>query len=122
MPIYALPYPIYQPAMRVILSITNSFPAIVVTSIDGINPADNDYISGMIVRLDIPKGYGMNQAHNRKGTITVINPTTFSIDIDTTLFDIFVVPTSWPLSYQKAQVVPVGEVNDMLTAATRNIL
>lgn len=120
MAIYALRFPVYQPAMRVILSITNSFPAIIVTTIDGINPAANDYITGTIVRLDIPTALGMVQADQKTGIVTVINSTTFSIDIDTTYFDPYVVP-GLP-NRQRGQVVPIGEINSILTASTINVL
>ncbi len=122
MSIYALPRPVYRPAMRVLLSITNSFPALVTTSIDGVTPAANGYISGTIVRLDIPDGFGMTQANQKFGTITVVTPSTFTIDIDTTPFDVFVTPSLWPQSYQRAQVVPFAEVNELLTAAVQNVL
>lgn len=122
MSIYALSRPVFKPAMRVILSITNSFPAVVTTTIDGTTPANNDYITGTIVRLDIPTGFGMTQANQLTGTITVITPTTFSIDIDTTHFDAFATPARWPFSSQKAQVIPVGEINSILTASTVNVL
>lgn len=122
MSIYALAKPVYKPAMRVLLSITNSFPALVTTSIDGVTPADNGYITGTIVRLDIPDGFGMTQANQKFGTITVVTPSTFTIDIDTTHFDTFITPSNWPYSYQRAQVVPFAEQNDMLTAAVQNVL
>lgn len=122
MSLFAVPFPIFRPVMQPILSITNSFPAIVVTTIDGVNPSDNHYIDGTIARLLIPPGFGMTQANEKFGTITVINSSTFSIDIDTTFFDIFEMPSNWPLSQQKAQVVPFAEINEILTAAVQNIL
>ena len=122
MAIYAIQNPVYQPAMRVILSITNSFPAVVVTSVDGVVPADHDYITGTIVRLDIPTGFGMTQADQLTGTIEVLSLTSFAIDIDTTLFDVFAMPAAWPFSQQQAQVVPIGEINEILTASTVNVL
>lgn len=122
MSIYALRFPVYQPAMRVILSITNANPAVVTTSINGVVPADHDYITGTIVRLDVPTGFGMTQANQLTGTITVLTPTTFSINIDTTHFDVFAMPASWPYNQQQAQVVPIGEENSILTASTVNVL
>ena len=65
--IFADPFPIFLPAMRIITDITRSNPAIVTTSFD------NDYISGL----------GSNQ---------------------------------------RPCVVPVGEINRILTGATVNIL
>ena len=112
---YALAHPVYAPAMRAILSISNAFPAVVVTTLDGTTPAVNGYISGTIVRLDIPPGFGMTQVNQMFGTISVINTTSFSIDIDTTKFDPYVVPMN---AQQFGQCVPIGEVNELLTAAS----
>ena len=123
MTIFALSNSIFRPAMRVILSISNAFPAQVVTSVDGVVPADNNYIVGTIVRLDIPTGFGMTQANQLTGAITqIVNSSTFLVDIDTRLFDPFVMPANWPYSQQQAQVVPMAEINSILTAAVQNIL
>ena len=117
MPIFANPSPTFQPAMRIITAITNAFPAQVTTSFD------HDYVTGTIVRLIIPLGFGMVQANQLTGSITVDSPTTFLIDIDTIFFDAFVIPAENPGHfYTKAQVVPIGEDNDILTAATQNVL
>ncbi len=110
MPIYtAIPFPTFQPALRLMSSISNSNPAIVTTTFD------HQYKTGSIVRLHIPPGIGMQQADGLTGTISVTAPTIFAIDIDTTTFDPLLSPTG-------AQVVPVGEINSMLTAATQNVL
>jgi hypothetical protein len=42
--------------------------------------------------------------------------------IDTTRLEPFVLPTTFPPGYQDAQVVPIAEVNSILTAATQNVL
>jgi hypothetical protein len=120
-PIFADPFPIFLPAMRIITDITRSNPAIVTTSFD------NDYISGLIVRIVVPfvAGYwpwGMNQINNHTGTIEVIDSTHFYIDIDTTTYDPFNTPFSGLGSNQRPCVVPVGEINRILTGATVNIL
>ena len=116
MPIFAEANPIYQPAMRIITGITNSFPAIVTTSFD------HQYIDGTIIRLDFAPGYGMQQANQQFGPIIVTGPNTFSIDIDTTFYDPFTVPVTWPLTAQQSQCVPLGEISETLKAATVNVL
>lgn len=113
---YANPNPIFQPAMRLITAITNANPAVVTTSFA------NQFITGTIVRLDIPPACGMQQANQLMGAISVISPTTFSITIDTTQFDVFSIPIFNPSINTAAQVVPFAELNSMLTAATQNIL
>lgn len=114
---YANPSPTFQRAMRLISGITQAIDAVVTTTFD------HDYETGDIVRLYIPKGWGMVQANKLQGEIIVESSTTFSITIDSTGFDAFVTPpdpSSFVLSV--AHVVPIGEVNSKLTSATRNIL
>jgi hypothetical protein len=114
--VYAQPYPVFQPAMRLIASITNSFPAIVTTTFN------NQYITGTIVRFYIPPACGMQQLNQKTATILVINPTTFSIPVDTTMYDTFSIPVLPPYINIGAQVVPIGEISDILSAATVNVL
>jgi hypothetical protein len=116
MPILAQVKPVFQPAMRVISSITNSAQALVTTTIP------HQYDTGMIVRLNLPQGFTMQQVNQKTGIITVINPTSFVVDIDTSLFEPFSSPTSFPDDRQYAQVTPVGEINSSLSDATRNVL
>lgn len=120
---YAVAFPSFQRAMRNILSITQAFNAVITTTYDGINPADHNYSDGLIVRIIVPYGFGMVQINQLQGTVTVINETQFSIDIDTTTFDAFVIPPYNPGHFgTPAQVVPFGEVNEILTMATQNVL
>lgn len=116
MSILATQYPVYQPAMRIIDSITNGYPAVVTTTFD------HQYLTGTIIRLVIPEGFGMVQANQLFGEIVVTGDTTYTIDIDTTFFDVFVIPATFPESYQSAQCVPIGENNDTLLAAVQNVL
>lgn len=113
MPILAIESPTFQPSMRIVTAITRANPAAVTTSFA------HDYITGMIVRLYIPNGFGMLQANLQQGTITVTGSTTFTIDIDTAQYDAFSVPGG---NVQYAQVAPIGEVNSLLRAATQNVL
>ncbi len=120
---FAIVYPTYLPAMRIITSITRDFPALVTTSFS------NSYVSGEIVRINTPQvdGYypwGMQQINNLTGAIDVISSTQFYIDIDTRTFDPFITPDPTPIrrNRQRPQVVPIGEVNSTLNAATQNVL
>lgn len=193
MAILAYQYPTYQPAMRIISSITNANPVTITTSFN------HQYLTGTIVRLDIPSGFGMTQLNQQYAPITVTSTTTFTMPIDTTLFspflyqinvgttdgsgdasgtcyvpanaipygqtfligsqlftvvlqsgalqttgsgsgtfnlstgaftftgaainsNIYWTPIVFPQNSQYAQVVPIGENNDMLTAAVQNVL
>lgn len=113
---YANPDPIFQPAMRIVSAITNANPAQVTTTFA------HQYITGTIVRLYVPPNCGMNQINHLEGEIVVNSPTTFLIDIDTTLFDPFAIPDPIPYGFTYPQVVPTGEINAILTAATQNVL
>lgn len=114
---YALPFPVFQPAMRLIASITNSYPCIVTTTFI------NQYVDGTIVRLVIPEACGMTQADQFVGPLTVIDDTSFSLPLNTIDFTPFVIPVlTNPHIDICAQVVPVGENNDTLEAAVQNVL
>lgn len=116
---YANPFPTFQRAMRIISAITNSFPAQVTTTFS------HQFVTGQIVRLIIPPGCGMPQANQQYGTISVTSSTTFNIDIDTTYYDVFAIPATVPpgsTGFTCPQVVPFSEVDQILTAATQNVL
>lgn len=120
---YAVQSPMFQRAMRNILSITQDINALVTTTFDGVNPGNHQYSTGLIARLNIPNGFGMVQANQLESVITVINDTQFTMPIDTTNFDAFVVPPFQPGGFgTPATVVPVGEINSILTEATQNVL
>lgn len=112
----AIQNPIYQPAMRIVTNITNAFPAAVTTSFP------HQYGTGLLVRLNVPQGYGMTQVDKMQGYITVTGAATFTINIDTRYFDAFATPTQYPYSYQNATVVPFGEQASMIDQAVRNVL
>ena len=114
--------PIYQPAMRIISAITNATTVTVTTSFAHL------YVSGTIVRFDIPVGFGMEQINQQFGPITVTGSTTFTMPIDTTNYDVFqipsyaLLPSGIVVSLQQAQCVPIGELSGQLTAAVQNTL
>lgn len=117
MAILAIESPTYQPAMRIINSITQARRAVIETTFD------HDYESGLIVRITIPIGFGMQDLNTQFGEITVLSDTTFSIPVDTTEMDPFVIPDANPGHFfTQAQVVPIAEKNSSLLQATRNVL
>lgn len=114
--------PLFKPAVINILSITNSYPMVVTTTFDGVIPADNNYITGLIVRLIIPSDFGMELLNKRVGSITVIDGSSFSMDIDTTNFDPFVVPALNPgHNGTAAQVNPFAEQAAILDGTFINV-
>ena len=106
---YANPFPAFQPAMRIVIDISQSNPAQVTTSFA------HQYVSGTIVRLDIPLANGMPQIAGNTYEITVTGLTTFTVPVDSTKFQAFT-------NNECTCVVPVGEINSQLTAATYNVL
>lgn len=114
---YDVASPVFPPAKRCIQSITQDLKAVVTTVID------HGYYSGAIVRLVIPTEYGMQEINNLTGTITVTGTNTFTIDIDSRLFDAFVDP-GLPdvLQVYCPEVHPVGEIASTRESAVRNIL
>jgi hypothetical protein len=113
---YAYPHPTFQRAMRLVSDITNAEFASVTTTFA------HNYETGDIVRLYVPNGWGMTQADKKQGTITVTGDTTFTIDIDTNFFDVFVTPPDTYYLLACPFVTPVGEINSKLTSATQNVL
>jgi len=114
---YAEQNPTFQRSMRLIDAITNAYPAQVTTSFD------HNYETGDIVRLNIPRYYGMVQADQLVETITVTGAKTFTIDIDTRNFNPFSItlPVPWYVA-SYPHVTPVGEINENLSGATKNVL
>lgn len=114
---YADPAPVFKPAMRLIAGITTANPAVVTTTFA------HGYISGTIVRLDIPAADGMQQIDGFVGAINVTGSTTFQVNVDATNYTPFAIPVSPdPHVNTCAQVVPIGEVDSILDAAVRNVL
>ena len=122
----------FYPAARLILSISESSPAIITTTnntqvVGGVLiavPAPHGYETGLTVRIDIPQVCGMQQLNGFAGEIVVTSPTTFTIDVDTRNYDSFAIPLApnpfWAQTC--AQVVPFAEDNNILTSAVQNTL
>lgn len=115
--------PTFQPAMRVITNITNAVMAEVTTMYNHL------YHDGLIVRIDVPPADGMSQINQQTGQIVVTSPNTFLISIDTSHYDAFIIPEDInnpglppPGAQVCAVAVPVGESNNQLIQATRNVL
>lgn len=130
---------VFKPAMREVVAITNAPVALVTTSFA------HGYYNGMIVRLLVPEFYGMQEANGQSGSITVVSTTEFTMTLDTSSFDLFVIPVArkypdskygpdcWARPYrllsdgtfcqeQFAQVIPFSEAADMEIAAFKNVL
>lgn len=96
--------PDFVPKRRLISNVTNAFQAVVTTT------EAHGYETGLIVRLFVPRAYGMDLFN--QGTVTRLDDTSFSVDIDTSNQSPFVEPTYPPIQFTQAQVIPISGVTD----------
>ena len=104
-----LPPVILIPSSLLITSISRSSSMIIGVAIQNPSTEANTYIVGMAIRLMVPVTYGMYQANNLVGTIKAINGSNFTLNIDSSLFDPFVIPTG--NVEQPATIAPFGSRN-----------
>lgn len=103
-----LPGVIQIPSALTITAITQSFPMVITISVNPVTEA-NTYQSGQVVRLNIPRTYGMMQADGLQAQILGVNGSNISLAIDSTHFDPFAVPG--PNQEQPATLAPSGSRN-----------
>lgn len=104
--------PTWAPVRNTVTSITIANPGVVTTS------TSHGYLDGLQVRFDFYEDYGMFQVLGKIFTITVLSPTTFSLNESTLGYDAFVVSSTT----QTPQVVPVGEIATTLKNLEHNTL
>lgn len=95
------------PGMLLISNMTNAYQ-MVVTIVDSIY---NTYIVNQCVYLTVPNSYGMFQANGLIGQILEINGFDFTLNIDSTQFDQFVIPPSGTQIERPASLSPAGSRN-----------
>ncbi len=103
-----LPGTITIPSSMVVVAISRA-PQMVVTAVLDDVTEYNSYIVGQAIRLFVPYAYGMFQANDLVGTIVDINGLNFTLNIDSSQFDPFVVPSSSVI--QPASLSPAGSRN-----------
>ncbi len=109
MPNQYLPPVIAIPSSLPITAITQSVPMVITVAIGNPTTEAITYIQGMSVRLFVPITFGMYQANNLVGTITAVNGLNFTLNLDSSLFDAFVVPSG--NVEQPASISPFGSRN-----------
>jgi hypothetical protein len=116
MPNQYLPPVIQIPSSLNITAISQSSPMVITVNIG--NPASqaNTYTVGMAVRLMVPQTYKMYQANNLVGTITEISGSSMTLNLDSSQFDPFVVPSG--NVEQPASIAPSGSRNLQYTNGT----
>lgn len=106
------------PSSMTITAITNAFPAVITVSVNPITESLT-YVPGQNIRLNVPINYGMYQANGLTPQITAVNGLQITVNLDTTLFDPFVVPN--PLTYGPATLSPNGSRNLTLNNTTAQV-
>jgi hypothetical protein len=108
----------FQPISKSISSITNANPAVVTTS------TSHGYKTGIYVRMVFPLmtnpalRFGMPEVNGNVYLATVLSPTTFSLNVDSTSFQPFSINTT----KQVPMVIPVGEVSSTFMNVEKNNL
>lgn len=104
-----LPPVIQIPSSLLITAITQANPMVITVAIGNVSTEVNTYIVGMNVKLLVPQTYKMYQANNLVGTIMSINGSEFTLNLDSSQFDAFVIPTG--NVEQPATIAPFGSRN-----------
>lgn len=110
------------PNSLVITAITRSLPMVVTATLANTadpSPRVNTYQSGMNVKLYVPQTYGMYQANGLIGTILSLTGNAFTLNLDSSQFDAFSVPSSQVGS--PASLSPFGSRNLEYSNATSNV-
>lgn len=95
------------PQQLIITAITNSFPCqITVQSL-----LLSTYIPDQLIRLDIPFDYGMFQADALTVKIISVIGLVFTVELDSTGFDPFVLPSGGFMTPRPASLSPAGSRN-----------
>jgi hypothetical protein len=117
MPNQYLPGVIQIPSTLIITDITRSFPMQVTFTVP--STGSNTYIPGQLVRLNVPRTYGMWQANGLTGKILQAGASTLLLNLDSTLFDVFVyAPSS---NETPASLSPAGSQNLQYNNSTNQV-
>lgn len=112
-----LPGVIQIPSMLLITSMTQSYPLVIGFTVPKFS--ENTYIPGQLVRLTVPRTWGMYQANGLTGEILTIGSSTMTVNIDSTYFDTFVNASS--SSETPASLVPAGSRNLQFNNSTNQV-
>lgn len=117
MPNQYLPPVIAIPSSLLITNITQSIPMVLTVAIGNPTTEVNTYLIGQLIKITVPKTWGMFQANGLIGKIINIGTNTISVNIDSTQFDNFIYnPTS---SEAPASISPAGSQNVQFSNQTQ---
>lgn len=100
----------FIPNRQIVSAITRANPGTVTTT------QDHGYSTGLFVRFFFPENFGMEQVADNIYEITVESDTEFSINTNTTNFDVF----DDTGAVQSPQVIPVGSDSTSLLDPVKN--
>lgn len=100
-----------------ITAITQTNPAVITVTEDSITQS-NTYIAGQLVNLNIPFGYGMQQANGLTVQILNVSGSNITVNMNSTNFDPFSVPSS---GTSPASLGPSGSRNLQYSNLTNQI-
>lgn len=98
----------FTPDRLAISAISQANPCVVTTS------TNHNLTTGQVVRTHVPQNYGMVELNQKQFSITVLTPTTFSlqlsqvpatINVDSTKFLAFTIPSKPQFT---AEIIPMG--------------
>lgn len=112
-----LPGVIQIPSMLLITDITQNYPATVTFTVP--DTGSNTYRTGQLVRLTIPRTWGMYQANGLTAKIMSVGASTMVLDLNTTYFDAFVDGSA--TNETPASLAPAGSRNLEYDNTTRQI-
>lgn len=112
-----LPGVIQIPSMLLITDISQGYPAIVTFTVPA--TGSNTYKAGQLVRLTVPKTWGMFQANGVTARIMSVGVSSMTLDLDTTYFDSFVDGSG--TSETPASLAPAGSRNLTLDNTTNQV-
>ena len=107
----------FIPSTLLITAISKSLPMQVTFTVP--STGSNTYIPGQLVRLKIPRSYGMSQANGLTGRILTVSLNSMTLNIDSSAFDTFTVPAAG--SESPASLTPAGSQNLEFSNTTNQV-
>lgn len=112
-----LPGTIQIPSSLELVAATQTNPMEITVSVNAIT-ASNTYREGQLIKLNIPFGYGMQQANGLTVKILEVSGNNFILDINSSQFDPFSIPAT---GTKPASIAPSGSNNLQMSNTTNQI-
>lgn len=110
-----LPPTLTIPGSLLITNMTNAVQMVITVQDSPVNT----YIPLQKIYLSVPATYGMYQANGLTGQILAINGLNFTMNIDSTSFDAFTMPSTY--QEKPASLSPSGSTNLQFNNTTRQV-